>query len=216
MKTLFTFFCFILGINAVSGQFIESFKIEPAEPTATDSVYFIDFVTDGANFHLQNVAIDGDTSILIRACYVYGDLTIIEHRSDTFNLGCLGIGEYNIIYLANQRHYSYDTLPPCQPDLSTDTALISFTVYPAVGINEAAEMGFSFSPNPVNDIMHLSSNSIESNSYEIYSLTGAVLASGKTDSTNYTDIDVSALMPGTYFIRILNAKKTLVKKFCKI
>lgn len=217
MKKIAAILCFILMFNISKAQWPDSMRIEPQNPTITDTVKLLVFVSAAVNFGLADAQINiYDTLVRVKACYEFGDLQTGENRCDTFNLGQLAIQNYNILYLANERHLSYHSLPTCQPDSTTDTAWLNFRVYPTVGVNEIFVNNFSLSPNPVKNVMHLSFNSFERGSYEIYSPTGVVLASGKTDGTNYTDIDVSALMRGTYFIRVQNTKKSATKRFVKM
>ncbi len=67
-------------------------------------------------------------------------------------------------------------------------------------------------PNPVSDILHISSENTEIESIFIYSLTGKKVLEGLNE-TNY--IDVSTLSKGLYFIEISSSPGKSIKKFIK-
>ena len=65
-------------------------------------------------------------------------------------------------------------------------------------------------PNPVGDILYIQGKN--QNEIEVYSLSGKIIS--KWSNTNY--INVSNIAKGTYLIKIISEKSTVIKKFNKI
>ena len=79
-----------------------------------------------------------------------------------------------------------------------------------VGINELAEVAVTVYPNPVANLLKVQSEfTVES--LELISLDGAQLMTGTGNEMN-----VSVLMSGTYFVKIVTDKGTAVRSFVKM
>ena len=81
-------------------------------------------------------------------------------------------------------------------------------------INNLAE-GVEIYPNPASDVMFVNLISFEQQTqYQIVDQIGATIATG-TMLSNNESIDLSTFSDGVYFIKIVNSKQTLVKRFIK-
>jgi hypothetical protein len=93
---------------------------------------------------------------------------------------------------------------------SDTSACVGITI---VGISESDfKNAISISPNPANDLINLKANSsMLGSTYRIIETTGRVILTGKIASEN-SEIDISNLSKGTYFLEILiNGKRQTLK-----
>jgi len=79
-----------------------------------------------------------------------------------------------------------------------------------VGINELTEIAVTVYPNPVSDVLSVKSGAIIE-SLELISLSGEALM-----STTENEMNVSKLVNGTYFLKIVTAQGTAVRSFVKL
>ncbi len=85
--------------------------------------------------------------------------------------------------------------------------------YEVLSTSENELFKFSIFPNPVKDKLFLSSNSLEIHAIQIYSTQGKLI---KTAEGNFTEIDVSQLKAGMYFVEINNSEgNKSIQKFIK-
>jgi len=89
----------------------------------------------------------------------------------------------------------------------------SKTVSPCVGILEATKMGFSIVPNPAKGNIRISAD-YHFDKVEIINFLGQTVISQNNDS-KVTDVNVSNLTNGIYFIRIISETRISVQKFVK-
>ena len=66
-------------------------------------------------------------------------------------------------------------------------------------------------PNPVKDILNIETNALEDVNIEIYSMSGQLIKSIKSDS-QHIQIDVSMLSSGTYILKIDNTSQKFIKE----
>lgn len=108
---------------------------------------------------------------------------------------------------------------PCHPNLkSSDFSTVVSNVAAAVplGIEENQKSGVIIYPNPAKDKMFVLMDSRQVKSYriELFQPNGQVLFS-KESMENRSEIDLSTLNSGVYFVRISSENSTLVKKLIK-
>jgi hypothetical protein len=82
-----------------------------------------------------------------------------------------------------------------------------------VGVNEVVVNGFSILPNPATSKITIKADN-NFNKAEIVNFLGQVVVS-QNNSTETTEIDVSNLTNGVYFVRIISDNGTSVQKFVK-
>ena len=73
------------------------------------------------------------------------------------------------------------------------------------------EFRFTLYPNPATNLITIESNKIFQEEMKITNLQGATVWTGRADSEKY-DIDISGLVPGTYFLRLGNEVKKFIKE----
>ena len=98
----------------------------------------------------------------------------------------------------------------CDNSMTIPSANVNVEITEPAGLNELQETGFDIYPNPVSDILIISSAKAQT-SYCIYNATGQLQLTGQT--INGT-VDLSQLPKGIYTIRLngLHAGKLLMKK----
>jgi hypothetical protein len=117
------------------------------------------------------------------------------HARTNLNLFCIQVDDVN--YAQNA--------PNWEKDSSAE-----YSEFCALGIQNNDIKGFTFTPNPTQDILNVKTeNQIET--IKIFSLQGELLK-----QTSNTAIDVSELNSGLYFIQVSVSGKTSTKKFVKI
>jgi hypothetical protein len=80
-----------------------------------------------------------------------------------------------------------------------------------IGINEIKETAINLFPNPVSGILHYKINIKENTGYtmEVVDITGKILLHEKANvnlGNNQLDVNVSALTPGMYFLKLINTR----------
>ncbi len=91
--------------------------------------------------------------------------------------------------------------------------VFSFTVAGVLGINEQSIEGLSIYPNPTKNTLNIIAKTPITN-IELYNVLGQVLISEKSTS-NISQINVSALRTGNYFVKITSENNTEVVRFLK-
>ncbi|NOR86197.1 MAG: DUF1028 domain-containing protein [Bacteroidales bacterium] len=86
---------------------------------------------------------------------------------------------------------------------------------PTVGIEEKHHDNrpFLLQPNPANDLLNIDVNNIQNYQVEILDLNGRVLHQDKI--TTHTQLDISHLKSGLYFVRLYNTQASYLQKFIK-
>ncbi|KAA3625808.1 MAG: T9SS C-terminal target domain-containing protein [Flavobacterium sp.] len=82
-----------------------------------------------------------------------------------------------------------------------------------LGTSAPTDIEFQLSPNPVSDILTISSE-VNIESVAIYSGLGQLIQQNQIDSSTVI-IDVSALNSGVYVIQLASSDRTTSKKFIK-
>lgn len=205
-------FLLILAATGTKAQWINSLWISPANPTTNDSVYaFADcsFTAGSCLPWTLNHFING-SNISADALHCVGMLTFICPYTDTFSLGMLAAGTYNFSFQLNEGHGG----PPCTPGIVPGPSdNISFTVtFPtSTGTQHSSDRLFSFSPNPVEDLLTVTNKTGELMPLRIFDVTGkllleAIISSGKEE------ISAAHLKPGIYFLENRGSRFKFVKQ----
>ncbi|MBR1644701.1 MAG: T9SS type A sorting domain-containing protein [Bacteroidales bacterium] len=132
----------------------------------------------------------GDTNYQIDKIYD-GDGNEVEYETDTYNNSL-----YGIINLEN-----------IQEDMSFRC---TFT---KAGIDPAAAVSLKLQPNPATSNVQLKVEGVSGMiTYAIIDMSGRVVATATTNADQVTNINVSNLSKGAYFIRVTNDKFSKVEK----
>ena len=90
----------------------------------------------------------------------------------------------------------------------------SYTIT-GVGLDEISQdLEITISPNPTTGIITIASKGTEITSYEIYSLQAGIILSNKLNKQE-TIIDLSILPSGTYFLKVTQNNKQVIKQIIK-
>ena len=89
-----------------------------------------------------------------------------------------------------------------------------FAVDPTIGINQAATLEFSVSPNPTTGRLAVQLNQQEPYEMTIYDVNGKAVMSRKNDN-QVCEIDLSALAAGQYLLVVRTKDKYGVKTIVK-
>ena len=89
-----------------------------------------------------------------------------------------------------------------------------FAVDPTIGINQAATLEFSVSPNPTTGRLTLKMNQLEPYEMTIYDVNGKVLWNSKSEN-QVSEIDLSTLPAGQYLLVVRTKDKYGVKTIVK-
>ena len=81
--------------------------------------------------------------------------------------------------------------------------------------NSFAEQKIAVYPNPVNDVLNISSTSHEFVSYELYDIQGRLIKKQALSSLNNFTINTSYLSKGLYLLNLSSSQGNFVKKIVK-
>jgi hypothetical protein len=83
--------------------------------------------------------------------------------------------------------------------------------------NKHNPASFTMAPNPVTDMLKLAVDQpgLQEYNLDIYDLSGSRVKSLKS-SQKVVDIDVSSLLPGTYFVHVIVGDEQFSRKFVKV
>ena len=74
---------------------------------------------------------------------------------------------------------------------------------------------FRLYPNPVKNLLRVSTNTLKINKVEVFNFSGKKISSKQVDNGNEVKLNISYLATGIYLIRIHSAKAVSTKKFIK-
>lgn len=198
----------------VQGQnlpYIGATTIMPQFPVAGDAVKIITYVTtpnQGGRLSKDHSVTLNPNEIHLRGCYWSGMLTAIHNHTDTFDLGQLSPGVYTI------KHKAYLSSDPHTCNYSDSNMVLStFTVAAPTGLNELSKDKSVFMyPNPVKDVLYFTTMSMYTDA-SLYAMDGRLLKTWKLESLS--ELVVSDLTPGMYFIRFSNNQHYETLRFIK-
>lgn len=204
---LFSLSCSVFFSEA-QNPFIGTTTVIPQNPTSNDFIKIVTNVTTPS----QGVIVDKShtvtgTQIKVRGCYSNGMLPATQNYIDTFMIGQLAPGNYQI-------HHKAFLTSAQQWCNATDSNFVvtPFVVSAFTGINESRRnTAFVVYPNPASDALFFSNASGEA---FIFSANGALVK--KAVLTSGTALAISDLPDGLYFIRISDRERSLNTKFVKL
>jgi hypothetical protein len=214
-QTIVVFFILNLLISfSIKSQTsrIDSLKIIPSNPTTNDSVKVVCYSKFSSGFcALTNDSMD----IIAGTFHIYashntGTLTFICFSIDTFTVGKLDSGIYQLIY-----HLS-DFITP------VDTDTINFIVQEPLGLNfKKSDAPIELFPNPTyhSQTLIINTKSEEEIQIDLINLQGDKLQSvyfGRSIfGENIIKLDISILGPAMYFYEIKFGNKIEHMRFIK-
>lgn len=208
------FFTIVLTFTSiiVFSQNITQLRTFPAQPTAADTVLVIaDLQFNYSSCILDNKyhQING-TTITASTHHCVGIAAAICNTTDTFYLGVLNAGTYNFnLTLSSGRSTS-----PCSAGIvADDLDTLLFTVQTALGLEDQVLPRFAIFPNPAKDFIELS-NAYQQviKSVRVLNATGALVLEADVKGSN---INVSDLTPGIYYLELHHEDGVITEKFVK-
>lgn len=199
MRTLLFTLCYTLSI-ASFGQGVVSMTVDPASPTTSDNVKVyaeLWFPNSGCPEDGLNHTVTG-FNIYASAHHCQGMLTMICNATDTFDLGILPAGTYNMQMILTSGMGG----PPCTPGfVPNDTGFVSFTVTGTVGLVEEGETSWSLFPNPAQDELTINSTNAIGKAIRISDITGRLVLDRQVSDETMT-IGIADLPSGIYIVTV--------------
>jgi hypothetical protein len=137
----------------------------------------------------------------------YPDFSVVEFSENTFFLQYLALG------LTEGATYYWRVRPNTVCADGNFSEVYTLTVEGVLGVNDQSIEGLVIYPNPTANILNLDAATPISN-VEIVNVLGQVLVS-KSSNLTISNIDVSALSTGNYFIKVTSENNTQVLQFLK-
>ncbi|HQF28933.1 MAG TPA: T9SS type A sorting domain-containing protein [Bacteroidia bacterium] len=188
---------FTCGILFAKAQFIDQISVFPPNPTTNDEIHFIAncyFGSGTCDQKSQYISING-SEISASAIHCLGMLTYICNETDSFYIGYLPTGTYQVNFQLNAGSGPVPCTPGIVPGPSDS---LTFTVQSATGITEIGKSLVKISPNPTRGKAVVSISGTDFiGKMEVRNLTGALLKEWNTYNRELS-IDLSNLAPGVY------------------
>ena len=137
----------------------------------------------------------------------YSDFSVVEFSETTFFLQYLALG------VTEGATYYWRVRPNTACANGEYSEVYSFVVEGVLGLKDQSIEGLVIYPNPTANILNLDAATPISN-VEIVNVLGQILISKSSNST-ISNIDVSALSIGNYFIKVTSENNTKVLQFLK-
>ncbi len=99
---------------------------------------------------------------------------------------------------------------------NTATKQAVITVMGSSGIIDLEESGVSFFPNPVQDLLTIETGKFSQLQVKVTSLNGEVLISTSLNGENSSQMDLSSLQKGIYFITFSSGETMTIRKIVKL
>ena len=196
--------------STVKSQFIISLNISPS-PNETVVNINLESVTSTTSYFISDSYSFENNTITMDICYVVIGQQTTQVYSHSFPVTVPSNGDY----LFNLNLYRSQTENSCDFVELTDSAALNFstplteTVFLSVDEYDNINNQITVFPNPVKaNLKYITSSLIEIKSIEFYSILGEKLM---VFSENMTDINVSHLSDGLYFVNF-NTNKGSVQK----
>ncbi len=210
-----------LARQGTSGTVLVSYKINAASGFVTDSLVIDSVVTSRANLGLDSL---GNLYVGYRRAFS----AVPAYRIDRYSP--------NYYYDWTGEHIDPAAASLGSLDISVSDSGFAYLFYSVVGYSTIckfappvvsgtldiapAQSQFSIFPNPASgDISYSISANIHPLTYQITTLTGNIIATGKCSLSGRGKIDLSSLPASVYFISILDEKDNLIaapKKIIKL
>lgn len=148
-----------------------------------------------------------DQTILLDGGTPPGGIYVINGVAmDSAHGAILGVGQHIVTY------YYTDALG-CFAE-ATDTLTVNY----CLSVNDPSQAGIPVFPNPVDDRLTIGNKRMSVNAAGIYNLLGEEILAVCLTETNCElpfELDVSALSPGIYFLKIALADRSMITKVVK-
>jgi hypothetical protein len=221
MKSLITTILLLLLGSSLSAQvvWIDNLFSSPSVLTTADTVYIISETQASSTscelFSTELEIDEANKEIDIYACYGLGPLTAICPSRDTFTIGLLQEGEYDITFYA--RAFETITGMGCSGDMEGSTEEIDITVD---GVNsntyiDNENLQFKLISNPVSEEASFYTNTRAENvSLTITDCLGRIVSTQPMATNEITtNVDVGQLSSGIYYCYLVgeNSRSEIIR-----
>lgn len=194
---------FLITSN-IKSQNIDSLKILPTNPTTTDTikaVCYVSYPNSPCHIISSNINIIASTIKVYASHYDnYASFPAFCNSTDTLTIGRFSAGIYELIYTLLS-----DTAPAFIYDIDT----IIFNIQQSTGmqLTENLNQEILIYPNPTTKEIYIELKPYSSGKHDIsiYSLFGQKIKSIR-ETGNIITIDISDLIEGIYFIEVTNGQ----------
>lgn len=189
--------------------FIGTTTVIPQNPTPSDFIKIVtNITTPNQSFAVDVSFTVTGNQIRLKNCYSQGMLPATQNFIDTFMIGYLPVGNYQIIHKA----YLSSAGQWCNA-VDSNFASSPLVVSGSTGIQEHKQNGsLRVYPNPASDVLSISG--ISSGDVFIFSGSGALVKKMSVDAD--ARVNINGLADGLYFIRIRDQEKIQNIKFVKV
>ncbi len=191
---LFSFFSVIVLAQSPS---IGGTTIVPQAPTTGDDILIITEVTTsnyGNKVSSSQHVSTNPAVVTLKSCYYNGLLTAQRTYIDTFAIGKIAAGNYQVRFTAQMTPSNNICIPH-----DSNVVVVNMTVISPTGTEAHRRTALSIYPNPAAGMLYLKSE-INIVAVRIYSATGRFLGEQFPDRSGA--IDVAALPAGLYIVRL--------------
>ena len=194
--------------SVAQSGYIDSLFILPYNPTANTPISVVchSYFTSGdCDLVFSKTDFNGEM-IEVTAIHLIGPLTYICSSIDTTQIGIFAPGNYSLVY------HLKDSVWNCCTNETTDT--LFFSVQPT-SIQEFGDLTFfDIFPNPVSQLLNITLLNNQTGDYKIYNATGKLIQFNSMRNIK-TQLNVSHLAKGIYYLEVVTPKQRGVKKFVK-
>ncbi|WP_166461102.1 leucine-rich repeat domain-containing protein [Flavicella sediminum] len=117
-----------------------------------------------------------------------------------------------MLYVPSGTEAAYEAATPWNTIPAENIVEGSLPILSAV--DASVELGFTMYPNPVKDVLSINSEALNGATVSIYDVTGILLLSNQLSGTS-TEINISNLNPGIYFLKVKIGNSEFTKRIIK-
>ena len=212
-------------------------------PSATYQLAFEGFANSGYGIVLDDIVIDGtiDTTVVPEPCEVPTNVTVIDSQDESLTVSWdanANVSSWNVRYrqqgattwssatantnsitltdLAIMVYYEIQVQADCGNGNTSDWSetVTGYTLTPAVP--EYLNVHINLYPNPANDVVNVqcTMNNVQVKALEVFDVYGKLINTVDIVE-NPTQINVSGLASGVYFVRVTTDEGVATKSFVK-
>ena len=149
---------------------------------------------------IEDACIENGTVTLTDGTPAGGVFSGSNVSGNSFNAPAAGVGNHTITY-------TYTAINGCSSSTTQ-----SITVEECLGLSEMVGYSISIAPNPATEVLFISLEGTMEVNYVMYTEEGRVVIANSLLTNNGTELNVSNLASGMYFLRFTSANGSMTKK----
>ena len=183
-KTLLILSVVLLSVTNAFAQIpviIDSVKTQPANPTATDSVYLhiYGFCSYGCALNGPPTVLNAGFNHSVTACYLVNSLSVITNIHDSVYLFTGPAGLHTVTWQIQQN--SDQMNPVCDQQVTNGNTTVNVV---ATGIDQQVQNPFVISWNAQDHSLIYSLPDKASRTFSVYTMSGQLIAKEQTNGSN--------------------------------